>query len=85
MRAPTAVLPVKLTMSTTGADTRASPHSGVDPTTTLTTPGGKPASFIASTIAITPSGSCGAGFTTTVLPMASAGPILPATLFIGTL
>ncbi len=33
----------------------------------------------------TPSGSCGAGLTTTVLPMASAGPILPAMFVMGTL
>ena len=33
----------------------------------------------------TPSGSTGAGFTTTVLPQASAGPILPAQLVIGKL
>ena len=34
---------------------------------------------------MTASGSCGAGFTTTVLPIASAGPILPAMLTIGKL
>ena len=33
----------------------------------------------------TPSGSTGAGLTTTVLPHASAGPILPAQLVIGKL
>ena len=31
------------------------------------------------------SGSCGAGLTTTVLPMARAGPTLPAMLAIGKL
>ena len=40
---------------------------------------------MSSTIRSTPSGSCGAGLMTTVLPMASAGPILPAMLVIGTL
>ena len=34
---------------------------------------------------MTASGSWGAGFTTTVLPIASAGPILPAMLTIGKL
>ena len=42
MRSPTAVLPVKLTMSTSGDSTSASPDAGVDPVTTLMTPGGKP-------------------------------------------
>src|SRR5690606_33211425 len=55
------------------------------PVTTLTTPGGKPASFMSSTMRSTPSGSCGAGLMTTVLPMARAGPILPDMLVIGTL
>ena len=34
---------------------------------------------------MTASGSCGAGFTTTVLPIARAGPILPAMFTIGKL
>jgi len=34
---------------------------------------------------MTPRGSCGAGFTITVLPIASAGPTLPAMLTIGKL
>src|SRR5690606_24054573 len=55
------------------------------PVTTLTTPGGNPASFINSTMRNTPSGSCGAGLITTVLPMARAGPILPDMFVIGTL
>jgi hypothetical protein len=42
IRLPMSVLPVKLTMSTSGAATSASAHSGVEPTTRLTTPGGKP-------------------------------------------
>ena len=82
---PIAVLPVKLIMSVCGAATSASADSGVEPTTRLTTPGGKPASWNASTILMTPSGSWGAGLMTTVLPMASAGPIFPMTLVIGTL
>src|SRR5690349_11890261 len=72
-------------MSTDGDDTSASPTSAPLPTTTLTTPGGKPASSSNSPNRTTASGSCGAGFTTTVLPIASAGPILPAMFTIGKL
>ncbi len=43
----------------------------------LTTPGGKPTSSSMRTSSMTASGSCPAGRTTTVLPIASAGPILP--------
>ena len=53
--------------------------------TTLTTPGGKPASSNSSHMRMTPSGSWSGGLTTTVLPMASAGAILPAMLVIGKL
>ena len=85
MRWPTPVLPVKLTMSTCGEATSASAASEPSPTTTLTTPGGKPASSKISPRRTMASGSCGAGLMTTVLPMASAGPILPAVLVIGKL
>ncbi len=78
MRRPTAVEPVKLTMSTSGESTAASPTVLSRPETTLTTPGGTPASSSAAAIPYTDSGSCGAGFTTTVLPIASAGATLPA-------
>ena len=63
----------------------ASPRSGPLPVTTFTTPSGKPASASSSPKTVTASGSCGAGFTTTVLPIASAGPTLPAMLTIGKL
>ncbi|GDY85035.1 hypothetical protein SAVCW2_42340 [Streptomyces avermitilis] len=43
MRCPTAVEPVKLTMSTSGQSTAASPACAPEPLTTLTTPGGTPA------------------------------------------
>ena len=78
MRFPTTVEPVKLTMSTCGEATRAAPASAPLPVRTLTTPGGIPASTTASAKRSTASGSCGAGFTTTVLPIASAGPTFPA-------
>ena len=44
MRMPTPVEPVKDTMSMSRVSTSASPVSGVEPVTTLTTPGGKPTS-----------------------------------------
>ena len=82
---PTPVEPVKLTMSVWGLATIASPTSGPEPVTMLTTPGGKPTPSRISTSRMTASGSCGAGLTTTVLPMASAGPTLPAQLTAGKL
>ena len=53
--------------------------------TTLTTPGGKPTSCMISASSRMASGSCGAGFITTVQPAASAGAILPAMLTSGKL
>ncbi len=85
MVTPTWVEPVKLTQSTSSASTSAADETGVFPFKRFTTPGGNPTSFricASSTIA---SGSCGAGFTTTVLPAASAGATLPAMLTIGKL
>lgn len=43
IRRPTAVEPVKLTMSTSSQSTAASPASAREPLTTFTTPGGTPA------------------------------------------
>ena len=71
-------------MSTSGARVRTSPIAGPEPHTKLTTPGGRTASTIRQSSA-TPSGSLGEGFTTTVLPQASAGPIFPAQLVMGKL
>ena len=84
MRRPTAVLPVNEIMSTSGERTSASPISAPSPFTKFTTPGGSTASTIRQSSA-TPSGSTGDGFTTTVLPHASAGPIFPAQFVIGKL
>ena len=81
---PMAVLPVKLIMSVCGAATSASADSGAEPTTRLTTPA-EAGLRERLTILMTPSGSWGAGLMTTVFPMASAGPIFPMTLVIGTL
>ena len=74
---PTAVEPVKLTMSMSGDSTSAWPETGDEPVTMLTTPGGKPTSSSSFTSSMTASGSWPAGRTTTVLPVASAGPSLP--------
>src|ERR1041384_649939 len=71
-------------MFTSGDTLSASPISGPDPQTKLITPGGRTAFTIRQSSA-TPSGSTGDGLTTTVLPQASAGPILPAQLVIGKL
>jgi hypothetical protein len=79
---PTPVLPVNEIMSTSSEATSASPTSGPEPQRKLITPGGR-ISFAMRQSSATPSGSTGAGFTTTVLPHASAGPIFPAQFVIG--
>src|SRR5262245_34496713 len=81
---PTGELPVNEIMSTSGAATSASPMAGAEPETKLTTPGGSSEATIRQS-SLMPSGSTGGGFTTTVLPQASAGPIFPAQLVIGKL
>ena len=73
------------TMSMSRARASAAAGAGVGRVTTLTTPGGKPTSCRISASSMTASGSCGAGFITTVLPTASAGAILPAMLMSGKL
>ena len=86
MRSPTPVEPVKEIMSMSRVSTRASPLGGDEPVTQLITPSGNPtSSFRIRQSSITASGSCDAGRTTTVLPVASAGPILPAMLTSGKL
>ena len=85
MRAPTSVEPVNDTMFTSVEATSAAGDSGPDPVTMLTTPSPRPASATASPSNSTPKGSWGAGLITTVLPAASAGAILPATLTSGML
>ena len=75
MSRPTAVDPVKVTMSTRGSSTRARLAPRSDVVTTLTTPGGM--SVASSTIrarASPANGESGDGLRTTVLPAASAGP-----------
>jgi hypothetical protein len=70
---PTAVLPVKLTLSTKGWLTRAYPTSPY-PVKKFTTPSGKPASWINSAILRAVRGACSAGFMTAVQPVANRGP-----------
>ena len=51
----------------------------------FTTPGGKPTASQIFASSISASGSWGGGFMTMVLPVASAGPTLPAMLVSGKL
>src|SRR5438132_5751042 len=73
MRVPTTSEPVNVTMSTSGCVVSSSP-AAASPVTTLTTPGGKSAASNTSASANASSGVYGEGFSTTVLPIASAGP-----------
>ena len=82
---PTEVDPVNETMSTCGRGDQRLAGLGAAAGDDVDDPGGNPASASTSPNTVTASGSCGAGFTTTVLPMASAGPTLPAMLTIGKL
>ncbi|CAB4883496.1 unannotated protein [freshwater metagenome] len=85
MRTPTPVEPVNDTMSTLRLVVSAAAGAGLDDVMMLTTPGGNPTSCMISASSITASGSCGAGFITTVQPTARAGAILPAMLTKGKL
>ena len=75
MRWPTAVDPVNDTMSMSRLALSAAAGAGSTDVTRFTTPGGKPTSCSTSASAQMASGSCGAGFITTVQPTASAGAI----------
>ena len=77
-----AVPPVKVILATSGWATSAAPTSGPKPVTTLSTPGGRISCAIrANSITLAEANSD--GFSTTVLPAASAGPILLASVMIG--
>ena len=67
--------PVNATLSTSGCAASAAPAVSPKPGTTLTTPGGTPASRHSSASRSGVSGASSAGFSTTVQPVASAGPI----------
>ena len=74
---PTSVEPVKPIFATSGCSISRCPTTEPLPTTTLTTPSGMPASSASSPRRSAESGVSSAGFSTTVLPHASAGPELP--------
>ena len=82
MTRPTSVEPVKAILATPSCATRAAPVSP-SPVTMLTTPAGSPASRQISAKASAVSGVCSAGFSTTVLPAASAGAIFQASISSG--
>src|SRR5882757_9884844 len=67
--------PVNATLSTPGCEARAAPAVSPKPGTTFTTPGGTPASRHSSARRSGVNGASSAGFSTTVHPVASAGPI----------
>jgi len=70
---PVAVDPVNATLSTPGCPASAAPTSRDWPVTTLTTPGGNPASAISSAKPSVDAGACSDGLITTVQPAARAG------------
>ena len=72
---PVADSPVKVIASMPGCRVSSSPaESGPNPWTTFTTPSGMPAARITSPSSAVLDGVSSDGFTTTVLPQASAGP-----------
>src|SRR5215470_9082933 len=73
MRCPVASDPVNATFATSGCSTSGAPTSGPKPVTTLTTPGGKPASSTSFMNSSTEADVNSDGLITTVLPAASAG------------
>ena len=83
MSLPTSVEPVNATLSTSRMRGERRARVSPKPVTMLTTPGGKPASSISSPRRSAESGVCSAGFSTTVLPQASAGPSFHAAISSG--
>ncbi len=71
---PTSVEPVKPIFATSGCSISRCPTTEPLPATMLTTPSGNPASSASSPSRSVESGVSSAGFSTTVLPHASAGP-----------
>mmetsp|Transcript_76273 Transcript_76273/g.215880 ORF Transcript_76273/g.215880 Transcript_76273/m.215880 type:complete len:257 (-) Transcript_76273:519-1289(-) len=78
MRFPARVEPVKLIMSTSGCADKVSPQPVPVPLTMLKTPGGSPASWMASARRYALIGVTSLGLRTTVQPTSIAGPILAA-------
>ena len=79
---PTSVEPVKAILSTPLCATSAAPVAP-SPVTMLTTPGGSPVSTQIAAKASAVRGVNSAGFSTTVLPAASAGAIFQASMSSG--
>ena len=79
IRRPACSEPVKLTMSTSGCETIASPTTRPGPETMLSTPFGRPISCAASASMNALSGASSAGFNTIVHPAARPGAILQTT------
>ncbi len=73
MPRPVDVSPVKATLSTPGCSTSIWPTVEPGPVITFSTPGGRPTSCAISPSASAVNGVWLAGFSTTVLPHASAG------------
>jgi hypothetical protein len=73
IRAPVAVLPVNEILARAGWSTSGCPASTPNPVTTLTAPGGKPASTASSASRSTVADVYSDGLITTVLPTHSAG------------
>jgi len=71
---PVVYSPVNATLSTSMWPLRAAPAVGPYPGTTFTTPSGMPASWARAATRRAVSGVCSAGFSTTVQPLARAGP-----------
>ena len=80
---PTSVEPVKPILATSGCSTSRFPTTEPGPTRTLTTPSGMPASSTSSASRSAESGVSAAGFSTTVLPQASAGPSFQVVMLSG--
>ena len=80
---PVGTEPVKVIPRTSGWRTRGAPASSPKPVTTLSTPGGMPASSASSASRSAESGVCSAGLSTAVQPAASAGPSERAAMLSG--
>src|ERR1700720_2774076 len=83
IRRPTAVDPVKLITGTSRCSANGAPALGPLPLTKFTTPAGTPASVRICTRLYEDSGVSSAGFSTTVLPLISAGMIFQDGMAIG--
>ncbi|MNT93229.1 hypothetical protein D3C72_2346500 [compost metagenome] len=74
---------MKVTLATRGSATRAAPALAPRPTSTLSTPGGMPASMASSARRRAVSGVSSAGLMTMVQPAASAGMIFQMAIISG--